>query len=349
MKKSINIAGIIFLLVIFLGIVFKRLHYPGASILMTFGIFLFIAVYLLSFLIHLIKLAKAEGAGINKIFLYLGFTGIIILTFGILSKIMHWPGAYYGLWGGIGLVSFVFLMFLVLNIKSKEKVSMISVLIVVVLLGTFSFNTFRIGNIRSMNDAYLFSEASFSANSRILWKECERIINDQVAKDTLASNIKSKNDLMSIHLKVQETDLIIGSILEKINIAKSEGLTINGPVNKSNFTQERIYIKEPLNKSNFMQERIYAILMTDEGLPKLDRSIAEYRKLIETAPGMNAEEKQKLSESLVYPYLYEGSGLLYKFTGGNDFTSDLTLCNLMLWKSKIWEIEYVLLSRNIKI
>jgi len=328
MKKYILITGIIFLFLLFTGIIFKRLHWPGAGVLTTFGIFLFVTVYLPLFLASIVKQMKTDSSGINRLLLIIGFPGIAILTFGILAKIMHWPGASLGLWGGTGLISFALLLFSVVNRKNTGKFSMISVLIVVIILGSFSFNTFRTGNIRTLYDAYPISEAAFAGSSKILWKECENIVKEVVILDTSRFSLEERNALLALHSHVQETDLIIGSIIESIRLQESQYEQIKGPGPTDN---------EKWNTRN-------DLLRSENGILALDRKITVYKRLIESMDILSAEEKKELTANLTYPFKFEGSDLLYNYLGVSEVTSSLWLNTMFLWKSKIWETEFSILS-----
>jgi hypothetical protein len=332
MKKSVNIAGIAFLVILFIGIIFKRLHYPGAGILATSGIFLFIVVYLPAFLVSVSRQMKSEGSPVFKLLLYLGSPGIVFLTFGILAKIMHWPGASVGLWGGIGLVSFVLLLYLVINRKANEKISMISVLIVIILLGSFSFNMFRSGNMRPMEDAYVINGSAFSECSRIFWQECEDLISEKVIPDTTFLTPPIRNELMQLHSLTQETDLIIGNMIEKMRVAE------NSVIN----------IKSPGQRADMMSESLSGILKGEKGLPAMDKKVTEYKNFINSLKDINSEEKVRLVTNLSYLFDFQDQGLLFKYLGVYNLVPDVCENTLMLWKSKIWETEYRIITLELK-
>jgi hypothetical protein len=328
MKKSINIAGILFLVILFTGILFKRMHFPGASIMITLGNFLFITVYLPAFLFSLSKQLKSEGSPLNAIWLISGTAGIVILAFGILAKIMHWPGAKICLLGGIGIISFVLLLYLLIYRKGNEKISMISVLIFIILLGSFSFNMFRIGNLRPMEEAYNINGASFSESSRIFWKECEKLMNEKVITDTTLFSSPLRNELKHLHLQVQKTDLVIGKMIEEIRIVKNSGINIQSPG----------------EKADMIRDSLSGIIMGEEGLLAMDKNISDYKSIINSMNTLNPEEKSTLTERLVYPFEYQDVGLLFKYLGVYNLVPDVCENTLLLWKNKIWETEYQLLE-----
>jgi hypothetical protein len=324
MKKSVNILGIVLLLILFTGMVFKRLHFPGASVMVTISIFLFLTAYLPVFLISLSRQMKNEGTPVNKLLLYIGAPGVTILTFGILAKIMHWPGAAWGLWGGIGLISLILLLFLIINRKENEKLSMISVLIVTILLGSFSFNMFRYANIRTIEDAYEINGSAFSESSVIIWKECESMVQKNIITDTIIFSEPLRKELIQLHALVQETDLIIGGMIENISIVENNVL--------SDQTADAMY------------ESLSGILMTDGGLEDMDLKFTEYKNLINSMSLLNSVDKAALTNNLVYPFENQESGLVFNYLGVYNLVPEVCLNTLLLWKSKIWETEYQLLE-----
>jgi hypothetical protein len=323
MKKSVNIAGIVFLLILFTGIIFKRLHFPGAGIMITISIFLFIVVYLPAFLISIVNQMKSEGKPINKLLIYLGSPGIVILAFGILAKIMHWPGAAWGLWGGIGIISLILLVYVIISRKSNENISMISVLIVTILLGSFSFNMFRIGNIRPMEEAYSINGTAFSESSRIFWKECENTMTEKIFSDTTVLASTSREEIIQIHKLVQETDLTIGNMLEQIKTLENSAIGAQ--------------YKE--QKADAMNESLTKIILGDDGLPTMDRKIGEFKSIIAKSSLLTSEEKTDLTNKLVYLFESQEAGLEFKYLGIYSLVPEVCTNTLLLWKSKVWETE----------
>ncbi len=335
MKKSIITAGIVILAIVITGIFFKRLHLPGAGIIYTLGILLFSVVFIPAFLVTLAKQLRDKGSRIGGIFLLFGFTGIIAVTFGGLAKLMHWPGATVGLLGGIGLLSLVLLLFMLFNWRDNERVSMISVLIVVILLGSFSFNIFRSAHIRNVNEACAINGTSFFESSQIFRKECDRLINERVLSDSLNSYSTERNYLLKLHLLAQENELIINGMLEKIWLAESNGL-------------DRLESRGKSSGNRVLWDKIYSILMTDEGLPMLDRKMSEYRSHILSLEGLPSGEMESLTSDLVYPFRQENAGIQNNYLFVNEFGPEVSINALLLWRSKVWETEFTVLDHFFK-
>jgi hypothetical protein len=100
MKQKLYIAGLVNLLVILTGTIFKINHYPGAGILISTGIICFV---LLILPLTLINSYRNSESGSKILYLITGITGFVVFT-SMLFKIMHWPYA------GIALVISIFFL-----------------------------------------------------------------------------------------------------------------------------------------------------------------------------------------------------------------------------------------------
>ncbi|OFX85308.1 MAG: hypothetical protein A2W99_14920 [Bacteroidetes bacterium GWF2_33_16] len=89
MKRSVLIFGIIGAIFIAIGVLFKMMHWPGASIAILLGATA-LAIYSL---LYMNEKLQGSAAGIEKAFIvFFGISGIL-LCMGFLFKVMHWPGA----------------------------------------------------------------------------------------------------------------------------------------------------------------------------------------------------------------------------------------------------------------
>jgi len=89
MKKRVLYISLISAFLFFVGVIFKKMHWPGAAILLTLGATVGI-VFLILYLINGTKLLKSGMEKTNGIIA--AITMIIVFT-GFTFKAMHWPGA----------------------------------------------------------------------------------------------------------------------------------------------------------------------------------------------------------------------------------------------------------------
>jgi len=117
MKQKIYILGLITIMVILLGTIFKVNHMPGAGIMLTAGLITFVLIFIP---LGIINSYKGDGNKQNKLlYIITGITCFVVFT-AMLFKIMHWP--YAGLWLTIAL-PFPYVVFLpvFLVVTSKDK------------------------------------------------------------------------------------------------------------------------------------------------------------------------------------------------------------------------------------
>lgn len=89
MKKGVLSISLISAILFFAGVIFKKMHWPGAGILLTLGAALGV-VFLLTFLIKGIKPLTSNKEKINLI---VAAITMIIICIGFTFKVQHWPGA----------------------------------------------------------------------------------------------------------------------------------------------------------------------------------------------------------------------------------------------------------------
>ncbi len=73
-----------------LGAFFKKMHLPGAGILISVGILLVVVVFLP---LYFISSHKEQVEKKNPIYAIVGIFTLALLLAGALFTIMHWPGA----------------------------------------------------------------------------------------------------------------------------------------------------------------------------------------------------------------------------------------------------------------
>lgn len=118
MKKLMIGSGIFAASVFSLGIFFKFMYWPGASIMIVVGIVLFSLLFLPLYFTLKIKEEKTTR---DKILV--GLTSIITISISmaVLFKIMHWPGANMMGLLAVGLLGLVFLpLYLITGIRNPE-------------------------------------------------------------------------------------------------------------------------------------------------------------------------------------------------------------------------------------
>jgi len=92
MKKTMKISGLVSMLLMVVGTLFKIQHYPGAGPLLILGFLLLGSLFLPSALWVMKKESKLKGS----LFIYvISIIGSIIFVFGFLFKLQHYPGSAF--------------------------------------------------------------------------------------------------------------------------------------------------------------------------------------------------------------------------------------------------------------
>jgi hypothetical protein len=117
MKNKIYTLGLVTTIVVFLGTLFKMLHWPGAGILLTAGIFALVFLFLPFALINNYK--ATENKCNRSLYIVTWITCLVVFT-AMLFKIYALAGSWIC---APGLTSFPFVVFLpvFLAVTSKNK------------------------------------------------------------------------------------------------------------------------------------------------------------------------------------------------------------------------------------
>ncbi len=88
MKEINKTLGVISVAVLLIGVILKKNHLAGASVLLTLGAFAVIAF----FVIYLSMGLKHLSSGLEKSYGTIGGISICVSLLGMLWKMQHWPG-----------------------------------------------------------------------------------------------------------------------------------------------------------------------------------------------------------------------------------------------------------------
>lgn len=107
MKRIIYGTGFISAFLISMGIMFKYLHWPGASVMLFSG-FSALIVTVSALLIHSMAYMKKYNTG-YKVRIIAGFTAAMFISVGSMFKILHYPTANMQMVLGMTILNLVFL------------------------------------------------------------------------------------------------------------------------------------------------------------------------------------------------------------------------------------------------
>jgi hypothetical protein len=90
MKKITLISGVVSSIIVFIGVLFKIMHWPGAGVAITLGIVLFVVAYSLLLFIDKQEFATTSMQKVSNVFVLIA---MVLISLGFLFKMQHWPGA----------------------------------------------------------------------------------------------------------------------------------------------------------------------------------------------------------------------------------------------------------------
>jgi hypothetical protein len=139
MKKIMLVSGTISAAFLTIGIFFKFMHWPGASMGIVLGIT--IASFVFLPLLFTLKMREKQQSK-DKLILGIGMLSAIAMSLGIMFKIMHWPGANMMGLGSILAMVFLFLpIYFFSGIRNPETKVNTIVSSLVIILGSGLFFT----------------------------------------------------------------------------------------------------------------------------------------------------------------------------------------------------------------
>lgn len=124
MKNFTYLFGLTSAILTILGSFFKRMHWPGAGIMISVGMVLIVFVFLP---LYFITNHRQQPEKKNPVYAIVGYLTIALLLAGATFKIQHWPGAGWLIYGSIGFLLIGFVPLYVVNAfqrSGKEKANL---------------------------------------------------------------------------------------------------------------------------------------------------------------------------------------------------------------------------------
>ena len=295
---------------VIIGTIFKIMHWPGASIMLTLGLFLLAAIYLPIFVSIRIRDTRKEGKAVNRSMYIIGMIAGIIFIAGAVFKINHWPGA------GImiiltGLVTVgVFIPLLVINaIKEKEnQVQSFTVLVFVLSFIAIAFMTVSLRVSKDVMSSFVLGIEDNIRTENVIHQSNQVMVNTldklelSVEQSALVMDIVDRADNMNKYI-----DEVIKKMILESHKRNNQAISENGEID----------FFEVMNKDGMNTPA--------EIMLGIDREVAEgaviqgkmdkYRQLAAEVFGEKnpSVELALNTEGRVFPDGYEMDWISYKF------------------------------------
>jgi hypothetical protein len=289
MKKVMITSGSFSAAAMIFGILFKFMHWPGASALIILGIGTSSLIFLP--LLFILK-SKDKHQTKDKIILGLGILAGILLSLSILFKVMHWPYVMILGYASVILIGLVLLpIFFITGIKNPEnKINTIAISIVMIMVCGLWLTL--VMSPKGMQTIRIKNTTVFLINEQILNNE-KKLCNDLFKSDSVKSETqKLTNQIVEICDQVKSSIVLaetgVSTIPEDFD---AKGLYI-GISSFDDFQQDKIVTLNHLIEDYNIKtegEPLNKIITKDPDRNKFDPSYKYYN-------GSNAEVLNQLTQ-----------------------------------------------------
>ncbi len=216
MKKAMIISGTVSAVIFSTGLFFKFMHWPGAGIMLILGIGLLSFMFLP--LMFILKIKEKQSVK-DKAIIGIGTFSGILISLGILFKVMHWPGANIMMQGSVFVMLLLFLpLYFFTGIRNPEtKVNTIVSTILFVSAFGLLFTLMRSPKGSQIRDKQL--TLNFIRNEKFLQAELAALHHDTTH---LAHKEQQEKAQQIIALCEQVKKTIVASATEGADIAQLE-------------------------------------------------------------------------------------------------------------------------------
>jgi hypothetical protein len=236
MNKTMKISGYVSSLMILFGAFFKFNHWPGANIMMVFGVFFFTVLFLP--LLFILKFKASAENNRSVVLSIIGFISAITISSGVLFRIMHWPNARLLTITGCALLVLGYLPIYLLSIykNTTNKMNATATVILIIAGAGLFITESNTGLTRQVSDSFWRGVTENEQLMNFVKKE------NKLAYDVLEKKSSSDSTSNSTSLKELESSSI--ELIEYIEnlkaflISNTEGISIDA-ANKINIDNLR--------------------------------------------------------------------------------------------------------------
>jgi len=260
MKNFTYVFGLTTAIIAIIGALFKKMHWPGASILLTVGIGLVLLVFLpLYFIINYREQTEKK----NPVYGIVGYLTLAMLLCAALFKIQHWPGANVLIDTSIVLLVIGFIPLYVVNVFQKVGKQKISLpYIVMVLIGSAVLLVFiNVNMSKDLLDIYQNETVVYEQRIETIQDRSDKLI--AMTNDTVFANVEEL--IMKIHSEATALQMMIKDMQNEMLVyVKQEGITVSNLDHIDNKGAGREVIVGSGKGGNFARATVEYRLMLDE-------------------------------------------------------------------------------------
>ena len=200
MKQKLYILGVVTLLIIFLEIIFKVNHWPGAGYMLIIGIALLVLVFLP---LALANHYKAEGNKQNLLLHIVTWLTCFVVFTSTLFKVLHWPGAGICMTIAIPFPYVVFLPVFLFTTAKNKNFNIYNTVFVLLLLAVISV----FSALLALNVSAARIRDSYNLSSH--YNKVEKVLNQLPVQDSQSPVCVRIDEVLKVVDKYK--DLILSS------------------------------------------------------------------------------------------------------------------------------------------
>ena len=260
MKNFTYLFGLTSAILTILGSFFKRMHWPGAGIMITVGLVLIVLVFLP---LYFTTSYREQSEKKNPVYAIVGYLTLALLLAGAAFKIMHWPGAGWLIYSSIGFLLIGFVPLYVVNAfqrSGSEKVKL--PYIVMLLVGIACVMLFS--NINMSKDFLdLYMEEALNNEQRIEMAQERTAKLLEMAGDSV--HMDQQAAITRIHNQARDLQVMVTGLQEgMIAFVGQPGASIEEVKSKDNKNAGReAMLEHGEGKAFVLEARQYAALLDE--------------------------------------------------------------------------------------
>jgi hypothetical protein len=272
MNKTMKISGYVSSLMILFGAFFKFNHWPGASIMMVFGVFFFTVLFLP--LLFILKFKASAENNRSVVLSIIGFISAITLSSGVLFRIMHWPNARLLTITGCALLVLGYLPIYLLSIykNTTNKMNATATVILIIAGAGLFITESNTGLTRQVSDSFWRGVTENEQLINFVKKE-NQLVYEMV--ETNSSSDSTSNSNVFKELRLNTTELI--EYMENMKaflISNTENISLEA-AHKINIDELRTS-----GGGDITSEILFAATNSNYTAAKLKEKIETYKSII---------------------------------------------------------------------
>lgn len=268
MKKIMKISGIATVFFTTAGAILKTMHLPGAGMAIVLGGFTFSLVFLP--LLIALKF-RDEESKVDKAVFSFGFIIAIILSAGLVFKLMHWPFANVMMLSSTVVFTFLYVpLYFFTRVKRAElRFNTIVNSVMMMACGGIFFSLFDLSFSREFEKQMIENHTYLNQNSERLFASNNRLYNIEIekAKELHASSVEVNAKIEKVVAKIlkynttanlnSELVELENAISQYCDLAKQDEYSEISLLNKEDIKRiEQINVELAMNTLARLQQQI---------------------------------------------------------------------------------------------